>query len=184
MRPRPTSRRITVSNDDAGIVSFRVNVPNRPTLGQDMLFEVWVDTDNNAATGAAGARWRRLRHAAGARGDQPLQVGRNRLHAPLRRSVGSHDELLVPGRPDRPHLGGRARQHEGVQVLRRRDLRARRGSGHRRPGRSELESGRRPRWRCRPLPVHRERRQANARRARYHDHALQPRRPARSSRCA
>ena len=49
----PDITTMTVSNDDAGIVSFRVNVPNRPTLGQDMLFEIWVDTDNNVATGAA-----------------------------------------------------------------------------------------------------------------------------------
>ena len=48
----PDITTIVVSNDDAGIVSFRVNVPNRPTLGQDMLFEIWVDSDNNAATGS------------------------------------------------------------------------------------------------------------------------------------
>jgi hypothetical protein len=48
----PDITTIVVSNDDAGIVSFRVNVPNRPTLGQDMLFEVWVDSDNNPATGS------------------------------------------------------------------------------------------------------------------------------------
>jgi hypothetical protein len=48
----PDITSIVVSNDDAGIVSFRVNVPNRPTLGQDMLFEIWADTDNNAATGS------------------------------------------------------------------------------------------------------------------------------------
>jgi hypothetical protein len=47
----PDITSIVVSNDDAGIVSFRVNVPNRPALGQDMLFEIWVDTDNNPATG-------------------------------------------------------------------------------------------------------------------------------------
>ena len=47
----PDITTLTVSNDDAGIISFRVNVPNRPTLGQDMLFEVWVDADNNPATG-------------------------------------------------------------------------------------------------------------------------------------
>jgi hypothetical protein len=47
----PDITTIVVSNDDAGIVSFRVNVPNRPALGQDMLFEIWVDTDNNPATG-------------------------------------------------------------------------------------------------------------------------------------
>jgi hypothetical protein len=34
------------------MVSFRVNVPNRPTLGQDMLVDLFVDTDNNQATGS------------------------------------------------------------------------------------------------------------------------------------
>ncbi len=48
----PDITTITVSNDDAGIVSFRVNVPNRPTLGQDMLIVVFVDTDANDATGS------------------------------------------------------------------------------------------------------------------------------------
>ncbi len=48
----PDITTLTVSNDDAGIISFRVNVPNRPTLGQDMLFDIWVDSDNNAATGS------------------------------------------------------------------------------------------------------------------------------------
>ena len=48
----PDITTLVVSNDDAGIVSFRVNVPNRPTLGQDMLFELWVDSDNNPATGS------------------------------------------------------------------------------------------------------------------------------------
>lgn len=49
----PDITTIVVSNDDVGTVSFRINVPNRPTLGQDMLFEVWVDSDNNPATGSA-----------------------------------------------------------------------------------------------------------------------------------
>ena len=48
----PDITTIVVANDDAGIIAFRVNVPNRPTLGQDMLFEIWVDSDNNAATGS------------------------------------------------------------------------------------------------------------------------------------
>ncbi len=47
----PDITTIVVSNDDAGQISFRVNVPNRPTLGQDMVINVWVDTDSNAATG-------------------------------------------------------------------------------------------------------------------------------------
>lgn len=48
----PDITTIVVSNDDAGMVSFRVNVPNRPTLGQDMLVDLFVDTDNNPATGS------------------------------------------------------------------------------------------------------------------------------------
>lgn len=48
----PDITTIVVSNDDAGMISFRVNVPNRPTLGQDMLADLFVDTDNNPATGS------------------------------------------------------------------------------------------------------------------------------------
>ena len=47
----PDITTIVVSNDDAGMISFKVNLPNRPTLGQDMLIEIGVDTDSNAATG-------------------------------------------------------------------------------------------------------------------------------------
>jgi hypothetical protein len=49
----PDIARIVVSNTDVGLVSFRVNIPNRPQLGQDMLILLYVDTDNNAQTGAA-----------------------------------------------------------------------------------------------------------------------------------
>jgi hypothetical protein len=48
----PDITTLTVSNDDAGIVSFRINVPNRPQLGQDMVIDLFVDTDNNPATGS------------------------------------------------------------------------------------------------------------------------------------
>jgi len=47
----PDITTITVSNDDTGMITFRINIPNRPTLGQDMLFEIWVDSDDNTATG-------------------------------------------------------------------------------------------------------------------------------------
>jgi hypothetical protein len=47
----PDITTITVSNDDTGLITFRINVPSRPTLDQDMLFEIWVDSDSNAATG-------------------------------------------------------------------------------------------------------------------------------------
>jgi hypothetical protein len=48
----PDITTLVVANDDAGLVSFRVNVPNRPSLGQDMLVDLYVDSDNNTATGA------------------------------------------------------------------------------------------------------------------------------------
>jgi hypothetical protein len=48
----PDITTLTVSNDDAGIVSFRVNVPNRPQLGQDMVVDLFVDTDNSPNTGS------------------------------------------------------------------------------------------------------------------------------------
>jgi hypothetical protein len=48
----PDITSLTVSNDDAGILSFRVNVPNRPQLGQDMYILMFVDSDNNPQTGS------------------------------------------------------------------------------------------------------------------------------------
>jgi hypothetical protein len=48
----PDITTLTVSNDDAGTITFRVNVPNRPQLGQDMYVLLFVDSDNNAQTGA------------------------------------------------------------------------------------------------------------------------------------
>lgn len=47
----PDITTITVSNTDAGVVSFRINVPNRPTFTQDMLITLFVDSDNNVTTG-------------------------------------------------------------------------------------------------------------------------------------
>jgi hypothetical protein len=47
----PDITTLTVSNTDAGMLSFRVNVPNRPSFAQDMLVVLFVDADNNAATG-------------------------------------------------------------------------------------------------------------------------------------
>lgn len=48
----PDITTIVVSNTDAGLITFRINMPNRPTLSQDMLVGIDVDTDNNAATGS------------------------------------------------------------------------------------------------------------------------------------
>ena len=48
----PDITTLVVSNTDVGVISFRINLPNRPTLGQDMVVDIFVDSDNNAATGA------------------------------------------------------------------------------------------------------------------------------------
>jgi hypothetical protein len=47
----PDITTLTVSNTDAGLLSFRVAIPNRAQLGQDMLLLLFVDTDANAQTG-------------------------------------------------------------------------------------------------------------------------------------
>jgi hypothetical protein len=49
----PDITTVTVSNTDGGTIRFQINVPNRPTLAADMLVDILVDADNNAATGAA-----------------------------------------------------------------------------------------------------------------------------------
>ena len=48
----PDITTITVSNTDAGMLSFRVNIPNRPTLDQGTIVEIWVDSDNKSTTGS------------------------------------------------------------------------------------------------------------------------------------
>ena len=48
----PDITTVVASNTDAGVISFRINVPNRPALSQDMLIAMEVDTDNNPATGS------------------------------------------------------------------------------------------------------------------------------------
>jgi hypothetical protein len=47
----PDITTLTVSNTDAGVVQFRVNIPNRAQLTQDMLLLLFVDSDANAQTG-------------------------------------------------------------------------------------------------------------------------------------
>lgn len=48
----PDITTLVVSNTDAGMITFRVNVPNRPNLGQDIVVDLFVNTDNNLATGS------------------------------------------------------------------------------------------------------------------------------------
>jgi hypothetical protein len=47
----PDITTLTTSNTDAGLLTFRVAIPNRPTLAQDMLLLLFVDTDANPQTG-------------------------------------------------------------------------------------------------------------------------------------
>jgi hypothetical protein len=47
----PDISTIVVSNNDAGLIQIRINIPNRPTLTRDMLIFLFVDADANANTG-------------------------------------------------------------------------------------------------------------------------------------
>lgn len=47
----PDITTLQASNDDAGNVTFRADVPNRPTLTDDMLLTIYVDSDANPTTG-------------------------------------------------------------------------------------------------------------------------------------
>jgi hypothetical protein len=48
----PDITSVVVSNDDAGMITFQVNISNRPALTADMYFLVFLDTDKNQSTGA------------------------------------------------------------------------------------------------------------------------------------
>jgi hypothetical protein len=47
----PDITSIDVSNDDTGLITFQVNIANRPALTPDMLLLIFLDTDKNVATG-------------------------------------------------------------------------------------------------------------------------------------
>jgi hypothetical protein len=47
----PDMTSVIVSNDDAGNITFQINVSNRPTLTEDMFFLIDLDTDQNSTTG-------------------------------------------------------------------------------------------------------------------------------------
>lgn len=51
----PDITSVVVSNDDAGLITFTINVSNRPALTGDMLFQIFLDTDRNPATGDANS---------------------------------------------------------------------------------------------------------------------------------
>jgi len=47
----PDITSIVVSNDDAGTLTFRINIPNRPAYARDIAFVMFLDSDANQATG-------------------------------------------------------------------------------------------------------------------------------------
>jgi hypothetical protein len=47
----PDITTIVVSNDDAGLITFKVNISNRPTLTSDMTVWVFLNTDQKTSTG-------------------------------------------------------------------------------------------------------------------------------------
>lgn len=47
----PDITTIVTSNDDAGTITFKINVPNRPQLTQDTVLVMDIDSDANPATG-------------------------------------------------------------------------------------------------------------------------------------
>jgi len=49
----PDITSIVVSNDDAGLITFKINISNRPTLTADMTVLMFLDTDKQATTGDA-----------------------------------------------------------------------------------------------------------------------------------
>ena len=47
----PDITTIVVSNDDAGMINFRINIPNRPAYARDIGLIMFLDSDANQATG-------------------------------------------------------------------------------------------------------------------------------------
>jgi hypothetical protein len=47
----PDISSVEVANNDAGLITFRIALPNRPNLTPDMLVLAFVDADNNESTG-------------------------------------------------------------------------------------------------------------------------------------
>jgi hypothetical protein len=47
----PDITSVVVSNDDAGMITFQVNISNRPALTQDMFLLIFLDIDQKSSTG-------------------------------------------------------------------------------------------------------------------------------------
>jgi hypothetical protein len=46
---------VVVSNDDSGLLTFRIEIPSHPELTEDLRIRVWLDTDADPETGLRGA---------------------------------------------------------------------------------------------------------------------------------
>ncbi|HEU0304237.1 MAG TPA: hypothetical protein VFR32_06625 [Gaiellaceae bacterium] len=51
----PDIMTVRVSNDDAGLITFRIATPNRPSLREDLRLSIYFDTDDNPRTGLTGS---------------------------------------------------------------------------------------------------------------------------------
>ncbi len=49
----PDISTVRVSNDDEGLITFRIATPNRPALREDLRLSIYLDTDDDKATGLA-----------------------------------------------------------------------------------------------------------------------------------
>lgn len=47
----PDITNVVVANRADGLITFRINTPSHPSLGEDMRIRVWVDSDYDRATG-------------------------------------------------------------------------------------------------------------------------------------
>jgi hypothetical protein len=45
--PGPDITKVSVSSDEAGTITFRVETPNRPTVSANLIVVVYIDSDNN-----------------------------------------------------------------------------------------------------------------------------------------
>ena len=53
--PAPDITSVDVSNDDTGLITWKINISNRPALTQDMLIELYFNTDGSTSTGDPNA---------------------------------------------------------------------------------------------------------------------------------
>jgi hypothetical protein len=51
----PDISTVVVSNDDNGLLTFRIEIPSHPQLTEDLRIKVWLDTDADSKTGLRGA---------------------------------------------------------------------------------------------------------------------------------